>query len=182
MGKTWEKHSIDTLRCNLLSIDFDPNNPNIVYAAGYLIADSSLQGIVYKSDDGGKKWKKTYEIPKENAIGTESSYYLNKVFFDPSNSNTLYLSGTYGLLKSNDGGISWNVVQKGNYYSLCATQNGVLSAVVDYKNISQSNDGGLTWNTIFEIEQSELLRVRYDGKGNRLLVGSASGLYTIQLK
>ena len=86
----------------LCCIRFDPNNKNVVYAAG--------PGGLWKSINGGDGWV----VWHTDLLGTLS---ISDLAIDPTNSNTMYIaSGDVdlgyrdgnGVFKSVDGGITWN--------------------------------------------------------------------------
>src|SRR5262249_6703247 len=65
---------------------------------------------VYRSDDGGKSWRK---------VGLEKSEHIGKILIDPRNSDVVYVAaqgplwgpgGDRGLYKTNDGGKTWKAV------------------------------------------------------------------------
>lgn len=83
-------------------ITFHPNNPNIFWAG-------APAGGLWKTTDGGLTW--TTNTDNLSVIG------CSDLAIDPSNPNTMYLAtgdgdagDTYciGVLKSTDGGLSWN--------------------------------------------------------------------------
>ena len=96
-GRTWitRSHGIG-LHEGGEYIRIDPENENILYYGG-----GYCQGL-YKSLDAGETWFKTLTLPAMDLV------------IDPFNSSTLYAacydkySKYYGVLKSLDGGKSWN--------------------------------------------------------------------------
>src|SRR6266571_1996330 len=65
---------------------------------------------VYRSEDGGKSWKK---------VGLEKSEHIGRILIDPKNTDTVYVAaqgplwaagGDRGLYKTTDGGKSWKAV------------------------------------------------------------------------
>ena len=69
---------------------------------------------VYRSDDGGKTWKKTHEdyIDMVYTYG----YYFGQVFVAPGDPNRVVTFGV-PILLSEDGGKSWKNVEKENVHS-----------------------------------------------------------------
>jgi len=57
---------------------------------------------VYRSDDGGKSWKKTHE-PRIDALYNTFGYYFGEIRVSPDNENEIYILGV-PLLRSTDGG------------------------------------------------------------------------------
>jgi photosystem II stability/assembly factor-like uncharacterized protein len=116
---------------SLRGITIDPNNPNVIYAAGEVDAMSwasemhledigGYGGEVYKSTDGGQSWRRIWS-------GDNIARYI---WVDPRNSNRVYVTtgifdrapanktpddrGGVGILRSDDGGESWVVLNENN--------------------------------------------------------------------
>jgi photosystem II stability/assembly factor-like uncharacterized protein len=142
-------------------IDFlrvDPNNTSILYTG-------SPSGGLWKSTDGGLTWNTNTDLL--SIIG------CSDLAIDPSNSNILYLatgdgitgySNSIGLLKSIDGGLTWNTT--GLTYTVSQGRR-ILRILVNPSNsqvliastslgIFRSTDGGATWNLSINISQSDL--------------------------
>ena len=148
----------------ILQITTDQRNPNILYAAAGETADSDCWydvwcvGQTFKSADGGESWMTL------RAAG----YFLNAVAVDPQNPGTLY-AGAFGqnprpappvhptntpaVLKSTDGGASWDLLYSSESWSGWA-----LSVAIDPQNSStlyaytpgilKSTDGGRNWSSL----------------------------------
>lgn len=88
------------------SIVIDPNNSNILYIfAGGGLGSNNYPGTIYKSTDASFTWVQTgfYNMPD---VGYELKIH-------PTNSNILFLATNYGLYKSTNAGVSWNIVLTG---------------------------------------------------------------------
>ena len=92
--------STGTGRANTMTID--PNNPNIYYLG-------SPSGGIWKSTDAGVTWTPISDFLSQ--IG------VSAIAVDPTNSNVIYIgtgdddardSSSIGLMKSIDGGLTWN--------------------------------------------------------------------------
>jgi photosystem II stability/assembly factor-like uncharacterized protein len=81
-----------------IGIAIAPSDPNRVYA---LV--ESKKNALYRSDDGGYKWKQVNS--EGNEIGNRPFYY-SEIYVDPSNENRLYTVFTY-INVSEDGGKSF---------------------------------------------------------------------------
>ena len=97
-GETWEqrtsKDGLPEGELGRIGIAIAPSMPNIVYA---LI--ESKKNSLYKSVDGGNKWKK---INDKKDIGNRPFYY-SEIYVDPINENRIYSIFTY-VNVSEDGG------------------------------------------------------------------------------
>ena len=88
---------------------------------------------VFRSDDGGKSWRKTHPRP----LGPHGGYYWGKVVVHPKNSDELYTLGVE-LLKSTDGGKTWKEIAGRNH----ADHHVVWIDPRNPKRIVNGNDGG----------------------------------------
>lgn len=124
-GKTWTKLEGGSPMGMLgrIGIAVYAKNPNILYATienankpgmsdeeryQELLQDKSSEGMiggeVYRSDDGGKTWRKV--SPDGQSIGGDPGYYYGKIIIDPNNDQVVCVLsaaswGTY------DGGKTW---------------------------------------------------------------------------
>ena len=85
-----------------LTLLIDPDDTNILY----LSTDNS---DVYKSTDGGKTWTMLAAVE-------ESPFTVSAVARHPTNPAILYAATAYGMRKSSDGGMRWDVVDEGIEY------------------------------------------------------------------
>jgi hypothetical protein len=141
------------------ALALDPNNPNVVYiAAGKYAAQWAGLGSIFKSTDRGATWTKlNIDLPMG---GNEHMRWGGeRLAVSPQNSNlVLFGSRTNGLMRSDDGGASWQRVT-----ALPAKLNdgiGILSVLFDRQNantvyvnaygdgIYQSNDAGTSWTKL----------------------------------
>jgi photosystem II stability/assembly factor-like uncharacterized protein len=78
------------------TITFDPVNPKILYAGGYMTG-------VYKSIDEGVSWTR-----KNTGL---SNLNLHSIAVDPTNSNRVFAGTQWGgVFRSDDGGDTWRNV------------------------------------------------------------------------
>ncbi|MFA7228229.1 MAG: hypothetical protein WC061_04275 [Melioribacteraceae bacterium] len=168
-GKTWKNIGLEDSR-HIVRIVIDPKNPDIVLAAalGHLYGPNQMRGI-FRSNDGGKNWKKTLFV-NEDAGAID----LN---IDPTNSRILFAatwrvkrtpysleSGGEGsaLWKTSDGGITWkNISSNKGMPKGIIGKIGVSVSKSDPKRIYaiveaieggvfRSDDGGDSWIKINE--------------------------------
>ncbi len=162
-------------------ITVDPNSPNVVYIAGEVSSwmfdgvDGQTRGEVYKSTDAGESWTLIWE-------GDNLARY---VWVDPRNSNRLYVStgifdrdpanadkenevwGGVGILRSDDGGASWEVLNEKNgldgiivpsLFMHPANPDTLIAAVtgpfggpfLETSGVYVTYDGGDTWEQILD--------------------------------
>jgi photosystem II stability/assembly factor-like uncharacterized protein len=98
-GENWKKlgdeEGLPKGNLGRIGIAIAPSEPNRIYA---LV--ESKKNALYRSDDGGYKWKVMSE--KGNEIGNRPFYY-SEIYVDPVNENRLYTIFTY-VNVSEDGG------------------------------------------------------------------------------
>lgn len=132
-------------------IAIDPLNPSILYATG------SGEGI-YRSIDGGNSWQMM-------SFSESVSESIQNILVDPINSSILYGTCNNCLLKSADGGVSWqNLFYESRGFENCTTYARVLEMdPFDNKvlymgggshcperggTIYKTSDGGASWKNI----------------------------------
>ena len=166
-GVTWKHLGLDDTRM-IGKIIVDPGDPEIVYAAamGHQYGPNEQRGV-YKSNNGGRSWRKVlYKGPDTGAIDIE---------MDPNDSNVIYASmwqtrrppWSYyppsngpgsGLYKSTDAGRKWTQVTGGGFpafvgrtgIAISPTDSKRIYAFADTNNdkdggLYRSDDGGSTW-------------------------------------
>lgn len=101
-GKTWDQRTdedgLPKGDLGRIGLAIAPSRPNIIYA---LV--ESKKNALYKSEDGGFKWKK---VNDGNDIGNRPFYYA-EIYVDPVNENRVYSIFTY-VNVSVDGGKSFS--------------------------------------------------------------------------
>jgi len=148
-----------TGRANVIRVA--PNNPNTIWVG-------SAAGGVWKSTDKGKTWK-TFDITGYASLGISdiaiSKTNPNVVYAATGDKNTsgsgsggLYNFYTIGILKTTDGGNSWQLTNflKGTnpsdrrlVYKILVHPSDQNKLYVSSSNgLFSSTDGGNTWNTV----------------------------------
>lgn len=146
-GKTWQ--TIKRLNNPIKQILIDKDDTRIVYIA------TERTGL-YKTKDGGVSWS---DDNKETDLNKSlNEFYDSKVFHrlvqDMTKKDTLILASKFGLLRTSDGGMTWESIE------LITPERGanIFSIAIDPKNanniyygtdttIYKSNDGGENWAT-----------------------------------
>ena len=156
-GETWRHLGLDATRA-IGRLLVDPKNPDVVLAAafGHIFAPNPDRGV-YRSEDGGKSWKKTLFVD-ENTGAVDLAG-------DPRNPEVVYaalwqarnypwlsyfmpnMGPGSGVYKSEDGGKSWKRLAGSGWASgpigrigLTVASNGRVYAVVE-ANASSGNAG-----------------------------------------
>ena len=167
-GKTWKQMGLENTHV-ISKIVVDPQNPDRVYAAalGHVFADNPERGL-YRSEDGGKTWKKILFVNDKTgaidiAMDPNNPRILFAAFWQTFRKPWVMSSGGEGsgLYKSTDGGDTWtNISQnpgmpKGLIGKIGVTVSPVNSnrvwAIIENKNggVFRSDDGGKTWKRLF---------------------------------
>ena len=104
---------------------------------------------LYRSDDGGEQWTR---LP---LALTDNDARITAVAVSAGRSVAIYLAGPgVGVLKSSDGGMSWDAVDQGlphlNVIALAthSTLPETLYAVISGEGIFRSEDGGKSWRNV----------------------------------
>src|SRR6267143_6190277 len=154
-GKTWTHIGLEDTE-HISRVIVDPQNPDVVFVAalGHAYGNNEMRGV-FRSDDGGKTWKKTlYKDDKTGAID---------LVFDPHNSHVLFaalweahrtpwslVSGGpgSGLYKSSDGGATWKRLEG----------HGLPPGVLGRIGVSVSGADGNSVYAIIEAEKGGIYR------------------------
>ena len=134
-GKTWqkrtEKDGLPEGELGRMGLSISKSKPNVVYA---LI--ESKKTALYRSDDGGFKWRKI----NDKSIGNRPFYYAD-VYVDPNNENRVY--NLYSIVtKSEDGGKSFQGVAP--YYKVHPDHHAFWINPNNSNHLIDGSDGGLT--------------------------------------
>jgi hypothetical protein len=140
-------------------IRFDPSNSSIVYAG-------TPSGGLWKSTDGGNNWT----LWNTDAL---ASLGVSDVAIDPQNSQIMYIASGdrdadatigVGVLKSTDGGLTWNTtglnwnVAQGNVSNriLIDPTNTQVIHVATSNGIYKSTDGGVTFTMVSSVSTRDM--------------------------
>lgn len=160
------------------SIAIDPNDPDIIYIGtgeSYSFENTDggkhnrlMRGFwgigILKSIDGGITWKESF-----NSSNNPFQCFW-KIIVNPNNSKIIYASGTHGVFKSVNSGLSWQkVLDKKMAMDLVMHPNipeiliaGVGGLGADDYGIFMSQNAGNNWNKITDGENP-------NGKGRIML-------------
>jgi photosystem II stability/assembly factor-like uncharacterized protein len=161
-GRSWQKVLFVTDSTGAVDLEFQPGNPNVIYAAmwraerkPWTIISGAHEGGVYKSTDGGDTWTKLTNGLPGGLVG-KSDFAVS-----PAKPNRLYVlmeaSPGGGLYRSDDAGATFtaiDTVTKGiitrpfYYDNLDADPNNADIVYSGTEEFYKSVDGGKTWTTV----------------------------------
>ena len=208
-GKTWTKLAggLPGGMLGRIGIDVYRKNPLIVYAN---IENGNIEGVsdeqrlkdlragkasdkmigeeVYRSDDGGKTWKKVNQslaggrgaaaagapaapaataaaAPAKNVpVGGGPGYYYMQIRVDPNDANHVYVL-TVGVLESKDGGKTWGSPFRfgGDNHALWIDAANSSHMLLGYDHgMGITYDGGKNWYHPDELPLAQFYQVGYD--------------------
>ena len=173
---SWEDLGPKNVGGRIRAIAINPTNSNEIFIG-------SVSGGIWKSSDGGTNWVESTPAPL--------AYPVTSLAIDPVNPDNIYAStgeytGTYlswntipnvnlawanppgvGILKSNDGGLSWDVTTSPDtsflwlnkviinpldpdiLYTVGSTADSNQTAASDRRAVFRSNDAGDTWTQLW---------------------------------
>ncbi len=142
---------LDGQRTGWKAVIFAPSNNNVVYAAsaGFYSAgsfDTKQPGEgIFISRDGGTTWSAANDALSEDS-------HVAALAVDPRNDQVVYAAtANHGLLKTVDGGKSWQRVPGGlpedsaSAIAINPANPDLIFAGFNRKSLYISNDGGVTW-------------------------------------
>ncbi|MDQ7815992.1 MAG: hypothetical protein RDU14_03140 [Melioribacteraceae bacterium] len=160
-GETWQRRTdedgLPKGELGRIGLAIAKNNPKVVYA---LI--EAKKNALYRSDDGGFKWRMTAD---EN-IGNRPFYY-NELYVDPENENRIY--NLYSIVTmSEDGGRTFQTLIPGNevhpdhHAWWINPKNG--NHIIDGNDggLAISHDRGKTWRFIGNLPLGQFYHINVD--------------------
>lgn len=161
-GKTWKKRtSEDGLpegELGRIGLAISRSSPNIIYA---LI--EAKKNALYKSEDGGFKWKKV----ADKDIGNRPFYYA-EIYVDPQNENRIYNLHTF-VSVSEDGGKTFSTFIP---WRIHPDHHALWISPTDPSFIIDGNDGGLaithdrgkTWRFVENLPLGQFYHISIDNE------------------
>jgi len=149
-------------------------NENIGYSVG-------PDCLIIKTIDGGQKWNILRQ--KRNFLNRNMPYtsgsvdYYSSVFF--IDQNVGYVVGLYTIIKTTDGGKTWQTQLRGDYWFYCVyfIDANIGFAIGSKGVILRTTDGGKIWNPIQSGITSELTSISFiDNQTGYISCGREAGI------
>jgi len=173
-GKTWKKltdeDGLPKGDLGRIGIAIASNKPNIIYA---LV--EAKKNALYKSEDGGFKWKKVNDNSSgrgSGGIGNRPFYY-SEIYVDPQNENRVYSIYTY-VNVSEDGGKNFtqlmpaygvsNGVHPDHHAWWIHPTNGQFMIDGNDGGMNITKDGGKTWRFIGNLPVAQFYHISVDNE------------------
>ena len=183
-GKTWSKLTtgLPGGMIGRIGLDINLKNPLVLYAnienankpkmsdadrLKELREGKSSAGMigeeVYRTDDGGKTWKKVNE---KNPVGGGPGYYYMDIRVDPNDVNHAYVL-TVGVLETKDGGKTWTSAFRfgGDNHALWIDPANSKHMILGFDHgMGITYDGGKNWYHPDELPLAQLYGIGYDNQ------------------
>lgn len=159
-GENWEEISRneglpETETLGIIGVTVSPVNSERVWAV-----IESEKGGVYRSENGGKTWKKINDERKLR----QRAWYYSRIYADPQDIDKLYALNV-SWFRSKDGGKSYTRLpsEHGDHHDLWIDPANPLRMIIgDDGGAQVSNDGGMTWTTYYNQATAQFYRVTTD--------------------
>ncbi|CAM1356001.1 T9SS type A sorting domain-containing protein [Tenacibaculum halocynthiae] len=116
-GLNWNPLTDYLPQIGVSGIAIHPTNSDIIYiTTGDDDANDSYSVGVWKSTNGGTSWSNTGAIPGISPSG--STQFMNEIYINPNNPETILVATTSGVQKSTNGGNSWTTKLNANIIDL----------------------------------------------------------------
>jgi photosystem II stability/assembly factor-like uncharacterized protein len=159
-GETWKEISknegFPTGTLGIIGVTVSPKNSERIWA----IVENEKKGGLYRSDDGGKKWKKINDERKLR----QRAWYYTRIYADTENENIVYVLNVR-YHKSSDGGKTFTThnAPHGDHHDLwISPENSKRMIIGDDGGAQITYDGGETWSTYHNQPTSQFYRVTTD--------------------
>lgn len=143
------------------ALAIDPQQPNTLFAGiGRPRWGKGGAGTIYKTTDGGAHWS----IANPDGGGMDKEAIVSDLVIHPRESRRVFAATDRGLYRSEDGGATWRLLNKGLPHNhirragLCAQQPNVMYLTLRTApgkqpwqgGVYRSDDGGETWSPRLE--------------------------------
>jgi photosystem II stability/assembly factor-like uncharacterized protein len=178
-GNNWKKLAggLPTGPIGRIGLDVSYSSPDTVYAVldNFNPRESGggkIGGEVYRTDDGGRAWRKTSS--DRDDVSRKAGYSFNQIRVDPANPNHIFVTGS-NLIDSEDGGKTWAGLGRtrarvfrrafGDYRSLWIDPRNPKRMIASSDGaVSISYDGGITCDHYNNLPLGEVYALDVDNE------------------
>jgi photosystem II stability/assembly factor-like uncharacterized protein len=182
-ARTWRrlKPGLEKAGLSLDNIIIDPRDTRVMYIGAWAVASNNDAQGVYKSEDGGERWKllkQTKGLP------------IQGLAMAPSDSNFLIAGARNGIFRSTDGGDHWERISPEGHPEV----RNINSAAIDPVNTDiiyigtnhlpwKSTDGGKNWQQtgykgVGMIDDTDIMGICVNPSNpNLVYMNGCSGIY-----
>jgi len=191
-GKSWDKVLYKDENTGAVDVAFDPQNPNILYAAlwqvrrnAWSLSSGGPGSGIYRSTDGGTTWKHLEEH------GLPAGPYGRIGIAVAANSDRVYAiieAKDGGLYRSDDGGDTWDRVNGNHglyqrpwyYMHVTADPQDADTVYIADVEFYKSTDGGRNFNKI-KVPHGDNHGMWIDPKNSKRMIAYNDGGVTVSL-
>ncbi len=176
-GLNWVCQTDDMPVISVSTIAICDSQPNILYAGtgeGFFNYDAIVGDGIFKTTNGGAQW---VQLPA--TVGSYDFRYINRIVVHPQHADTVLAATKTGVLRSFDGGQTWEKVfesEKNVQQIVCNPQNfNTLLITVWRTGIFKSTDLGNNWQFVSEeISKPTRIELAYARQDTNLVYAAAA--------
>ena len=177
-GDTWEEitrsEGLPKGTIGISGVTISPVNPNRVWAI-----IEAKDGGVFRSDDGGKKWRR---INKERKL-RQRAWYYTRIYADTQNEDIVYVLNVR-FWRSKDGGKTFESIRTphGDHHDLwIAPEDNQRMVVADDGGAQVTFSGGANWSTYHNQPTAQFYRVTTDNHFPYRIYGAQQDNSTVRI-
>lgn len=129
----------------------------------------SKEGVLWRSDDGGARWR----LMTRDTLVNQRPFYMSRVAVDPSNPDRAFFSSE-DLIETTDGGKTYHDVLGAvhqDHHGTWISRDGHRMIEANDGGAPISIDGGKTWDWRFNVALAQIYRIGYDEENPYRLCG-----------
>jgi photosystem II stability/assembly factor-like uncharacterized protein len=120
----------------------------------------SKAGVLWRSDDGGRRWR----MMTADTLVNQRPFYMSRLAIDPSNADRVFFSSE-DLIETRDGGKTYDDLTGAvhqDHHGLWVSRDGRRVIEANDGGAPISTDGGKTWDWRFNVVLAQIYRIGYD--------------------
>jgi photosystem II stability/assembly factor-like uncharacterized protein len=120
----------------------------------------SKEGVLWRSDDGGERWR----LMTRDTLVNQRPFYMSRLAVDPSNRDRVFFSSE-DLIETRDGGKTYADVETAvhqDHHGLWISRDGRRIIEANDGGAPISIDAGKTWDWRYNVAIAQIYRIGYD--------------------